>query len=89
MSNCPAKPENREIVPVVNMICDSVAQSVEQLPFKPWVRGSSPRWVTKNPECDSVRDFYLLSKPKRTPGYARGKKELKARGRVEKEKTPC
>ena len=26
---------------------DSVAQSVEQLPFKPWVRGSSPRWVTK------------------------------------------
>ena len=26
---------------------DSVAQSAEQLPFKQWVRGSNPRWVTK------------------------------------------
>ena len=27
-------------------ICDSVAQLAEQLPFKQWVRGSNPRWVT-------------------------------------------
>ena len=27
---------------------DSVAQQAEQLPFKQWVRGSNPRWVTKN-----------------------------------------
>ncbi len=27
---------------------DSVAQSVEQRPFKPWVLGSSPSWITKN-----------------------------------------
>ena len=26
---------------------DSVAQQAEQLPFKQWVRGSNPRWVTK------------------------------------------
>ena len=25
---------------------DSVAQQAEQLPFKQWVRGSNPRWVT-------------------------------------------
>ena len=46
MSNCPAKPENREGSPDEKQESDSVAQSVEQLPFKPWVRGSSPRWVT-------------------------------------------
>ena len=28
-------------------IYDSVAQQAEQLPFKQWVRGSNPRWVTK------------------------------------------
>lgn len=26
---------------------DSVAQSVEQRPFKPWALGSSPSWITK------------------------------------------
>ena len=54
---------------------DSVAQSVEQLPFKPWVRGSSPRWVTTSSRtsyrsrrlflCKSPRSFVpslLLSK---------------------------
>ena len=39
---------------------DPLAQQAEQLPFKQWVRGSNPRRVTKNPECASVRDFYLL-----------------------------
>ena len=29
---------------------DPLAQSVEQLPFKQWVRGSSPRRVTKKAE---------------------------------------
>ena len=51
MSNCPAKPEIRERGPVANTIFDSVAQSVEQLPFKPWVRGSSPRWVTSSSQA--------------------------------------
>lgn len=37
---------------------DSVAQSVEQLPFKPWVRGSSPRWVTK--KKDTLRRVFLF-----------------------------
>ena len=36
---------------------DSVAQSVEQLPFKPWVRGSSPRWVTKLNEDRLLKQF--------------------------------
>ncbi len=26
---------------------DSVAQSVEQRPFKPWALGSSPSWITR------------------------------------------
>ena len=30
---------------------DPLAQSVEQLPFKQWVRGSSPRRVTKKEDC--------------------------------------
>ena len=39
---------------------DPLAQQAEQLPFKQWVRSSNLRRVTKNPECASVRDFYLL-----------------------------
>ena len=33
------------------LLYDPLAQLVEQLPFKPWVRGSSPRWVTKSEEA--------------------------------------
>ena len=39
---------------------DPLAQSVEHRPFKAGVLGSSPRRVTKNPECNCVRGFYLL-----------------------------
>lgn len=42
----PAIPASRPRRP--SLIFDPVAQSVEQLPFKPWVRGSSPRWVTNS-----------------------------------------
>ena len=41
-------------------IYDPVAQSVEQLPFKPWVRGSSPRWVTTSEQSFSLlRHFFM------------------------------
>ena len=58
-------------------IFDPLAQLVEQLPFKPWVRGSSPRRVT-NPETlntQGFRDFYMepLGRPWEIPaGTPRG-----------------
>ena len=39
---------------------DSVAQQAEQLPFKQWVRGSNPRWVTKPPWTQCPRRFFSL-----------------------------
>ena len=57
-------------------ICDPVAQSVEHLPFKPWVRGSSPRWVTTSEQAPyrllrlfikvRARSFCCSSSPNRT-----------------------
>ena len=38
-------------IPATFFEYDPVAQSVEQLPFKPWVRGSSPRWVTTSEQA--------------------------------------
>ena len=38
----------------------SLAQLAEHLPFKQGVRGSNPRWATKNPGCKCVRDFYFF-----------------------------
>ena len=35
--------------PAIPAKSDPLAQAVEQLPFKQWVRGSSPRRVTKKP----------------------------------------
>ena len=52
--------------PFQNRIFDSVAQSVEQLPFKPWVRGSSPRWVTK--KKDSRKAVLLFGFRRRSGG---------------------
>ena len=40
---------------------DPLAQSVEQLPFKQWVRGSSPRRVTKKPESLKAFRFFAVS----------------------------
>ena len=41
-------------------IVDPLAQSVEQLPFKQWVRGSSPRRVTKNRHLSPEGCRFLL-----------------------------
>ena len=38
---------------------DSVAQQAEQLPFKQWVRGSNPRWVTKK-KAILLDGFFLV-----------------------------
>ena len=42
-------------------ICDSVAQLAEQLPFKQWVRGSNPRWVTTSEQSPLCSDAFLCS----------------------------
>ncbi len=39
---------------------DPLAQSAEHLPFKQGVWSSNLQRVTKNPECESIQDFYLL-----------------------------
>ena len=39
--------EPRSMLYFLKYINDPLAQPVEQLPFKPWVRGSNPRRVTK------------------------------------------
>ena len=38
---------------------DPLAQSVEQLPFKQWVRGSNPRRVTRKPIPERVSAFCI------------------------------
>ena len=66
---------------------DPLAQSVEQLPFKQWVRGSSPRRVTNNLKAVALSGFllfsYTLSDPLPKPQFLRkavglkhGKKEI-------------
>ena len=47
----PAIPASRRRRPFLFSPHDPVAQPVEQLPFKPWVRGSSPRWVTTSEQA--------------------------------------
>ena len=44
-----------------SQISDPLAQPVEQLPFKQWVRGSSPRRVTKNLKALELSGFLLFS----------------------------
>ena len=44
---------------------DSVAQQAEQLPFKQWVRGSNPRWVTKYKSHPIGDGFYIWKIPRR------------------------
>ena len=39
---------------------DPLAQPVEQLPFKQWVRGSSPRRVTKNLKAVALSGFFYF-----------------------------
>ena len=39
---------------------DPLAQSVEQLPFKQWVRGSSPRRVTKKRKYHTVLPLFAV-----------------------------
>ena len=54
---------------------DSVAQQAEQLPFKQWVRGSNPRWVTKPPWTLCPRRFFrfycCFSKESLVPGVGK------------------
>ena len=46
--------------PAIPAKYDPLAQPVEQLPFKQWVRGSSPRRVTKKTETPfGVSDFLM------------------------------
>ena len=40
--------------------CAAMAQSVERILGKDEVTGSIPVSSSKNPECDSIQDFYLL-----------------------------
>lgn len=48
--------------PFAKAMDDSVAQSVEQLPFKPWVEGSSPSRITHiSPKRDHIDS--LLTNP--------------------------
>ena len=43
-----------------SQIFDPLAQPVEQLPFKQWVRGSSPRRVTKNLKAVALSGFFYF-----------------------------
>ena len=43
-----------------SQISDPLAQPVEQLPFKQWVRGSSPRRVTKKADNRKVSGFFAF-----------------------------
>ena len=43
---------------------DPLAQPVEQLPFKQWARGSSPRRVTKNPQRRKVLGIFAVGDSK-------------------------
>ena len=63
-------------------IYDPVAQSVEQLPFKPWVRGSSPRWVTK--KKDTLRRVFLFEFRRLKAAFTL--RRLKCSGEVD---SPC
>ena len=46
--------------PAIPAKYDPLAQPVEQLPFKQWVRGSSPRRVTKKSSTPSGVDDFLM-----------------------------
>ena len=58
---------------------DSVAQQAEQLPFKQWVRGSNPRWVTKKrkPVIHWDCGFSLFSAARACCLYIAGSKPLR------------
>ena len=46
--------------PAIPAKYDPLAQSAEHLPFKQGVRSSNLRRVTKNSECECIRNFYLF-----------------------------
>ena len=48
--------------PAIPAISDPLAQLAEQLPFKQWVRGSTPRRVTKTLKALGLSGFLLCSR---------------------------